>query len=128
MTSDARTTSVDGLDFKFTGKTEELDRLLMDFRLKKVRDPNLRGDREAQCAYLATAFTGKVMTWFIAAVEHDATLLTNPEVLVAKPQATYGETKKVQDAKDQAKITQIKHTTTVQAFAAEFEVLAEQLC
>ncbi|GKZ27844.1 hypothetical protein AbraIFM66951_006748 [Aspergillus brasiliensis] len=123
MTSDARTNSVDGLDFKFTGKTEEFDRLLMDFRLKKVLDPNLRGDREAQCAYLATAFTGKVMTWFIAAVEHDATLLHQ-----SGSSATYGETKKVQDAKDQAKITQIKHTTTVQASAAEFEVLAEQLC
>ena len=127
MSTDARTNTVDSSDFKFTGKTEELDRLLMDFRLKKVLDPDLRSDPEAQCAYLATAFTGRVMTWFIAALDQDSTLLTNPDTLVAKLRDTYGETKEVQDAKAQAKITHIKHTTTVQAFAAEFEVLAEQL-
>ncbi len=122
-----RTNSVDASDFKFTGKTEELSQLLMDFRLKKILDPDLRNDDEAQCAYLATTFQGKVMTWFVSAVESDDSLLTDPEVLVEKLKATYGETEEVRQAKAQARVTHLKHTTTVQAFAAEFEALAEQL-
>lgn len=107
-------------DFKFAGKTEELDRLLIDFRLKKVLDPDLREDPEAQCAYIATSFMGRVMTWFIYALEQDPILLTNPDVLIAKLQATYGESKEVQDAKAQAKITHIKHMATVQCLQNNF--------
>lgn len=118
--------SVDTGDLHFTGKAEELPKVLMHVRLKSALDSDLKIS-SVKCAYLASTFRGKALDWFTRSVTITPELFTNYDLLETTLQETYGESEEVRKARAQVKITHLRHTSTVPEYVAEFESLADEL-
>jgi len=111
----------------FTGKPEEVERVLMHVQLKKLLDSDIRTREDCRCAYLATSFKGKVVDAFIQQLRGEPRMLTKYEVLTTWLKETYGWTDELRTAQAQQRLIHLRHITTVAEFAAEFEALSDEL-
>lgn len=126
MTEERDTWSVEAGELHFTGKPEDLPKVLMHVRLKAALDSDMQRGH-VKCAYLASTFRGRALDWFTRSVEVTPKLFNDYDLLESTLQDTFGESEEVRQARAQSKIVHLKHTRTVPEYQAEFESLADEL-
>jgi len=114
-------------DVVFTGKSRELEELILVCDLEFATNTKFEDEQAVQAAYFAKRFRGRALTWLVRKRQDTPEILQNYTSLLAAAKAAFGLSDEVKHATAAKQLPHIRQTTSVQTYIQTFDACADVL-